>query len=60
MRRSVHPEAYPVCRTIAAKSGRPLKSLIGDKAFLSMLQPESFAGRTVRRADGHRHHRRTA
>ncbi|MEQ1785026.1 MAG: helix-hairpin-helix domain-containing protein, partial [Hyphomonadaceae bacterium] len=40
---SVHPEAYPVAERIAAKSGRPLKSLIGDKAFLSMLQPESFA-----------------
>ena len=36
---SVHPEAYPVAERIAAKSGRPLKSLIGDKAFLSMLQP---------------------
>lgn len=40
---SVHPEAYPVAERIAAKSGRPLKSLIGDKAFLSMLHAESFA-----------------
>ena len=40
---AVHPEAYPVAERIAEKSGRPLKSLIGDKAFLSMLKPESFA-----------------
>ena len=38
-----HPEAYPVAERIAEKSGRPLKALIGDKAFLSMLQPEAFA-----------------
>jgi len=40
---AVHPEAYPVAERIAEKSGRPLKSLIGDKGFLSMLRPESFA-----------------
>ena len=40
---AVHPEAYPVAERIAEKSGRPLKALIGDKSFLSMLQPEAFA-----------------
>jgi len=40
---AVHPEAYPVAERIAEKSGRPLKALIGDKAFLSMLKPEAFA-----------------
>jgi uncharacterized protein len=40
---SVHPEAYPVAERIAEKSGRPLKDLVGDKAFLSMLKPEAFA-----------------
>jgi uncharacterized protein len=40
---AVHPEAYPVAERIAEKSGRPLKSLIGDKAFLAMLKPEAFA-----------------
>ena len=40
---AVHPEAYPVAERIAEKSGRPLKALIGDKVFLSMLQPEAFA-----------------
>ncbi len=40
---AVHPEAYPVAERIAERSGRPLKSLIGDKAFLSMLDPASFA-----------------
>jgi uncharacterized protein len=40
---AVHPEAYPVAERIAEKSGRPLKDLVGDKAFLSMLKPEAFA-----------------
>ncbi len=40
---AVHPEAYPVAERIAEKSGRPLKSLIGDKAFLALLKPEAFA-----------------
>ncbi len=40
---AVHPEAYPVAERIAEKSGRPLKSIIGDKAFLSTLNPKDFA-----------------
>ncbi|MCL9776442.1 Tex family protein [Vibrio methylphosphonaticus] len=34
---SVHPEAYPVVKTIAEKTDRPLNSLLGDSAFLKSL-----------------------
>jgi len=40
---SVHPEAYPVAEKIAKQSGRTLHSIIGDKAFLKTLRPETFA-----------------
>ncbi len=40
---SVHPEAYPVAEKIAKQSGRTLQSIIGDKAFLKTLRPETFA-----------------
>jgi uncharacterized protein len=43
---AVHPEAYPVVERIAEKSGRPVKSIIGDKAFLSSLRPQDFADDT--------------
>jgi uncharacterized protein len=39
---SVHPEAYPVVHKIAASSGRELRALIGDAAFLRGLRPEQF------------------
>ncbi|MDG1484612.1 MAG: Tex family protein [Myxococcota bacterium] len=39
---SVHPEAYPVVERIAARTRRPVKSLIGDAALLSRLRPEQF------------------
>ena len=31
---AVHPEAYPVVEKIAEATKRPLKSIIGDRAFL--------------------------
>ena len=40
---AVHPEAYPVVVRIAKATGRSVKSLIGDKAFLSSLNPKDFA-----------------
>lgn len=40
---AVHPEAYEVVEKIAAATGRPLKSIIGDKAFLKSLKPAQFA-----------------
>lgn len=40
---AVHPEAYPVVENISASTNRPVKSLIGDRAFLKTLKPAQFA-----------------
>jgi len=40
---AVHPEAYPVVERISQATQRPLKSLIGDSAFLRSLAPAQFA-----------------
>ncbi len=40
---SVHPEAYEVVEKIAEHTKRPLKSIIGDRAFLKSLSPKQFA-----------------
>ncbi len=40
---AVHPEAYEVVERIAETTKRPLKSIIGDRAFLKSLQPRQFA-----------------
>ena len=39
---SVHPEAYPVVERILAGSGRAVKQIIGDGAFLRALKAEQF------------------
>ncbi|HLN23141.1 MAG TPA: Tex family protein [Patescibacteria group bacterium] len=39
---SVHPEAYPVVERIAARTGKDLKALIGDAAFLRSLDIGDF------------------
>ncbi|KFC64971.1 RNA binding S1 [Bosea sp. LC85] len=39
---SVHPEAYGVARKIVAACGRDLRSLMGDSAELSRLDPRAF------------------
>jgi len=39
---SVHPEAYPVVERIASSSGRAVKALIGDVAFLRSLDPKDY------------------
>ncbi len=39
---AVHPEAYPVVQKIVAESGREVRSVIGDGAFLRALQPDRF------------------
>lgn len=39
---SVHPEAYPVVERIAGSSGRDVKQIIGDGAFVRALKPEQF------------------
>ncbi len=43
---AVHPEAYPIVEKISAATNRPLKSIIGDKAFLKSLKPAQFADDT--------------
>jgi uncharacterized protein len=40
---AVHPEAYPVVEKISETTKRPLKSIIGDQAFLRSLNPATFA-----------------
>ena len=39
---AVHPEAYPVVERIMRASGRPLRQIIGDAAFLRGLDPADF------------------
>ncbi|PBJ84589.1 RNA-binding transcriptional accessory protein [Lysobacteraceae bacterium NML93-0399] len=39
---SVHPEAYPVVERIAGSSGRDVRQIIGDGAFVRALKPEQF------------------
>jgi uncharacterized protein len=38
----VHPEAYAVVEAIAAKSGKPVKALIGDSSTLRNLNAKDF------------------
>ncbi|MET8153647.1 Tex family protein [Actinoplanes sp. NPDC049668] len=44
---SVHPESYPVVRTILAEAGGDLKTVIGNSALLRGLRPEKFVTGTV-------------
>ena len=39
---SVHPEAYPVVERILAGSGKQVRQIIGDAAFLRGLKPAQF------------------
>ncbi|MEW5727987.1 MAG: S1 RNA-binding domain-containing protein, partial [Pseudomonadota bacterium] len=39
---AVHPEAYPVVERIVKATGRDVKSMIGDVAFLRSLKPVQF------------------
>lgn len=43
---SVHPEAYPVVERIAGSSGRDVRQIIGDGAFVRGLKPEQFTDGT--------------
>ncbi len=43
---SVHPEAYPVVRRIAAAAGGDVTALIGDATTLRALRPAEFADDT--------------
>ncbi len=44
---SVHPESYPVVRTILATAGGDLKTVIGNSPLLRALRPEKFVTDTV-------------
>jgi uncharacterized protein len=39
---AVHPEAYPLVERIIAQSGREVRNIIGDTAFLRGLKAEQF------------------
>lgn len=39
---AVHPEAYPVVEKILKQSGRDMRAVIGDKTFLTTLNPTQF------------------
>ncbi|MCQ4346468.1 RNA-binding transcriptional accessory protein [Pseudomonas stutzeri] len=39
---AVHPETYPLVKRIAEGTGRDIRSLIGDSAFLKRLDPAQF------------------
>jgi len=39
---AVHPEAYPVVEAIIARSGKSIRDLIGQSAFLRQLNPNDF------------------
>lgn len=41
-RSGVHPETYPLVKKIAQDTGRDIRSLIGDSAFLHSLDPQRF------------------
>jgi protein Tex len=40
---AVHPEAYALVEKISEATSKPLKAMIGDRAFLKSLQPKQFA-----------------
>ncbi|WP_444815407.1 Tex family protein [Stutzerimonas frequens] len=43
---AVHPETYPLVQRIAQGTGRDIRSLIGDSAFLKRLDPKQFTDET--------------
>jgi len=40
---AVHPEAYDLVETIAERTKRPIKAMIGDRNFLKSIKPAEFA-----------------
>ncbi|MCO8271200.1 RNA-binding transcriptional accessory protein [Actinoplanes sp. TRM 88003] len=44
---AVHPESYPVVRTILASAGTDIKTLIGNSPLLKALRPEQFVSDAV-------------
>lgn len=44
---SVHPESYPLVRTIAADAGADVRTLIGNSPLLKGIRPDKFVTDTV-------------
>lgn len=44
---SVHPESYPVVRTILSSAGADLKAAMGNSPLLKAIRPEQFVTDTV-------------
>jgi uncharacterized protein len=44
---SVHPESYPVVRTILASAGADMKEAMGNSPLLKAIRPEQFVTDTV-------------
>ncbi|WP_306214671.1 Tex family protein [Actinoplanes sp. RD1] len=44
---SVHPESYPVVRTILASAGADLRTAMGNSPLLKAIRPEQFVTDTV-------------
>ncbi|SDS14884.1 uncharacterized protein SAMN04489716_0121 [Actinoplanes derwentensis] len=44
---SVHPESYPLVRTIAADAGSDVKTLIGNSPLLKGIRPDKFVSDAV-------------
>ncbi|GGN42112.1 uncharacterized protein FHR83_007292 [Actinoplanes campanulatus] len=44
---SVHPESYPLVRTIAADAGSDVKTMIGNSPLLKAIRPDRFVTDTV-------------
>ena len=40
---AVHPEAYELVERIGKETNKPIKAMIGDRAFLKSLKPAQFA-----------------
>ena len=40
---AVHPEAYDLVETIAERTKRPIKAMIGDRNFLKTVKPTEFS-----------------
>ncbi len=39
---AVHPETYPVVERIVAATGKPIRALVGDAAFVRTLKPRDY------------------
>ena len=52
---SVHPEAYPVVRSMVKAAGSEVAALIGQRGSAALAETGRLRQRVLRSADGHRH-----